>query len=79
MPHVGLVSGILLEKLVHKLRVLVLETRQMFVVHGERGFLVVFHLLGLVDVVLDGLAVVLDVFGVGFVVGIVLLQLEAKG
>jgi hypothetical protein len=51
----------------------------MFVVHGERGFLVVFHLLGLVDVVLDGLAVVLDVFGVGFVVGIVLLQLEAKG
>jgi hypothetical protein len=50
----------------------------MFVVHGECGFLVIFHLLSLVDVVLDGLAVVLDVFCVCIVVGIVLLELKAK-
>ena len=54
-----------------------METRQVTVVYRESRFLVIFHLLSLVYIVLYRLAVIFDSRGVGFVIGVIMLQLVA--
>jgi hypothetical protein len=52
------------------------EAGQVAVVDRERALLLLLHLVGLQNVVAKGLPHVLDAAGVGFVVGIVVLELE---
>ena len=53
-----------------------MEAGQVAVVDRERALLLLLHLVGLQNVVAQGLTHVLDAAGVGFVVGIVVLELE---